>query len=206
MDECVSAPWRALGYLILSDSQYTVNDDGDGMSEIFNIFGTMTLTSFEMLSEHGLLGPDSPIPNIGILSLLMIEFLYDTPGDIDSDWAHEIVRALDKASVELHPRKEVGVSAEKIGELRDKHVDKEGEEVDEGKNVYQFHAAVKFWSPDDDYEHGERIWARWDWKKEVCSLDRLHGLSRIGVEDARELTAGSTPSSSATTRAGVSTT
>jgi hypothetical protein len=148
-----------------------VNDDSDGMKEVMNMFGTMLLTSFDMLSEHGLLAADSQIPNIGIISLLMIEFSYDSAGDLDLTWACEIVRALDKAGVELKPRKEVEVSQEKIDELREQYEDKESDEIEDGKNIYKVHASNRSWEPDDDFEDDERIWARWDWKKEVCSLE-----------------------------------
>jgi hypothetical protein len=146
-----------------------VIDDGESLAEIFSIFGTLILTSFDVLSEHDLLVPNSPIPNIGILSLLMVEFLYNSPGDIDSDWAPEVVRALDKAGVEIETRKEVRVSKEKIEELRERYRERESEEVEDGKNIYEAHAAIKSWSPEDDMdEYGQRIWARWSWKKEVC--------------------------------------
>jgi hypothetical protein len=141
------------------------------MREIVNMFGTMLLTSFDMLSEHGLLAADSLIPNIGILSLLMIEFIQGTAGDLDIAWAHEVVRVLDKAGIELKPRKEVRVSQEEIDELREQYKEKENEEIEEGKNVYQVYATEKSWKPDDDFEDEERIWARWDWKKEVHSPD-----------------------------------
>jgi hypothetical protein len=144
-----------------------VNDDSDGMREVINMFGTMLLTSFDMLSEHGLLAANSPIPNIGILSLLMIEFIEGTASDLDIDWGHEVVRALDKAGVELKPRKEVHVSQEKIEVLREQYKEKESEEIEDGKNIYKVHSSIRSWEPDDDFEDGERIWARWDWKKEV---------------------------------------
>lgn len=148
-----------------------MNDNSEGIEEVFNMFGTMLLTAFDMLSEHGLLAADSPLPNIGIIALLMIEFLYDTAGDFNINWAHEVVRALDKAGVELKPRKEVRVSQEKIDELREQYKEKESEEVEDRKNIYKVHSSNRSWEPDDDFELGERLWARWNWKKEVCSLN-----------------------------------
>jgi hypothetical protein len=150
-----------------------VNDDHGAMCEIMDMFGTMLLTSLDMLSEHGLLASDSPLPNIGIVSLLMIEFIHGTAGDFDIHWAHEVVRALDKAGLEVKPRKEARVSQEKIDELREQYEDKESEEIEKGKNIYKVHSSIKSWEPDDDFEDGERIWARWDWKKEVCAYDLL---------------------------------
>lgn len=182
MDECVFSP--SLIFITQpTNTTRLVNDDSECMKEIFNIIGTLILTSFDVLSEHDLLGPDSPLPNIGIIALLMIEFLYDTPGDIDSDWAHEVVRALDKAGVELKPQKEVAVSQDKIDELRAQYQEKENEEVEDGKTVYEHHAGIKFWSPGDDFEGGERLWARWDWKKEVCFPHRFTmWIMRLGGE------------------------
>jgi hypothetical protein len=146
-----------------------VNDNSKAVEEVFDMFGIMLLTSFDMLSEHGLLAVDSLLPNIGIISLLMIEFVYDSAGDFHLKWPHEIVRALDKAGIELKPIKEVCVSQEKIDELREQYMEKESEEVEDGKNIYKVHGSNRSWQPEDDFVCGERIWARWDWKKEVCS-------------------------------------
>lgn len=143
--------------------------------DIFNMFGTLVLTSFDVLAEHDLLRPDSPIPNIGILLLLMIEFLYGIGCDIECNWAHEAVRALDKAGVEIKLRREVCVSQEKIDELRDQYKLKEDKLIEDGKNIYELHAAIKPWSPDDDFEDG-RVWAKWDWKKEVGYFPSRCGL------------------------------
>lgn len=154
-----------------------MNDNSEGIEEVFNMFGTVLLTAFDMLSEHGLLAADSPLPNIGIIALLMIEFVYDSASDFNINWAHEAVRALDKAGVELKLRKEVHVSQEKIDELREHYKEKESEEVEDGKNIYKVHASDRSWGSIDDFENGERIWARWDWKKEVLSLLSLTVMS-----------------------------
>jgi hypothetical protein len=148
-----------------------VSDDPEALEDVFDMFGTMLLTSFDVLSEHGLLAADSPLPNIGIISLLMIEFVYDSASDFVLDWAHEVVRALDKAGVELKLRKEVRVSQEKIDEFRELYKEKESDEIEDGKNIYKVHGSVKGWEADYDCVRSGRIWARWDWKKEVCSLD-----------------------------------
>jgi hypothetical protein len=152
-----------------------VNDNSEVIKQVMNMFGTMILTTFDVLSEHDLLATDSPILNIGIVSLLMIEFCYDSAGDYGIDWAHEVLRALDKAGVELKLRKEVLVSQDKIDELREQYKKKESEEVEDGKNIYQLNAKARSWVPDDDFEDDDKIWARWDWKKEVRFLD--HSLT-----------------------------
>src|SRR5277367_1490483 len=137
------------------------------MCEIMDMFGTMLLTSFDMLSEHGLLAADSLLPNIGIISLLMIEFIHGTARDFDIKWSHEVVRALDNAGIEIKPRKEVRVSQDFLDELREHYKEKEIDEVEDGKNIYKVHKSIRSWELDDDFENGERIWARWNWKKEV---------------------------------------
>lgn len=148
-------------------------DDSEAVEDVLDMFGTMLLTTFDVLSEHGLLAADSPLPNIGIISLLMIEFVYDSAGDFALNWAHEVVRALDNAGVELKLRKEVRVSLEKIDELREQYKEKESDEIEDGKNIYKVHGSIRSWEPDDDCGLGGRIWAKWNWKKEVCSLDDL---------------------------------
>jgi hypothetical protein len=157
----------------LSLEIYSGNDDYEAMCDIMDMFGTILLTSFNMLSEHSLMAADSPLPNIGIISLLMIEFVYDTACDFEIHWAHEVMRALDKAGIEIKPRKEVHVSQAKIDELRAQYREKESEEVEDGKNIYKVHSSIRGWEPEDDFEAGERLWAHWDWKKEVCSFGFL---------------------------------
>lgn len=141
------------------------------MCEIMDMFGTMLLTSFDMLSEHGLLAAESPLPNISIISLLMIDFIHSTASDFDVGWTHEVVRALDKAGVEIKSRKEARMRQEEIEELREQYKEKESEEIENRKNIYKMHSTNRSWEPDDDFEDGERLWARWDWKKEVGVLD-----------------------------------
>jgi hypothetical protein len=153
-----------------------VNDDFESMCDIMDIFGTMLLTSLDMLSEHGLLAPDSPLPNIGIMSLLIIEFTQGTAGDFGVQWAHEVVRALDKTGVEIGPRKEVRVSQDCLEELRERYKEKEEDEIEDEKNIYKVHSSIKGWEPEDDFDNSGRIWARWNWKKEVrwfmfCAMD-----------------------------------
>jgi hypothetical protein len=149
----------------------TVSDDPDAIEQTINMFGTMLLTSFEMLSEHNLLGPypASPIPNIGIVSLLLIEFLKVGASDIQVCWAHEVVRALDKAGIDPPTRKQVRVSQKDIDGMREEYRDKEEDDsFGSGVNVYEHSKKVKYWTPEDDDGVSGRQWARWDWRKEVC--------------------------------------
>lgn len=148
-----------------------MNDDSEAVTEILNMIGTMLLTSFAMLAEHSLLGPasSSPIPNVAILSLLMLEFLGSGDGGDFGDsvlWPSEVVRALDKAGVDLDSIlvDRVKVTKKQIFELRISY------EMKQEDGVYKEHKAIKAWTVEDDFEDGERVWARWDWKKEVCCL------------------------------------
>jgi len=97
----------------------------------------------------------------------MIEFIHGTARDFDIKWSHEVVRALDNAGIEIKPRKEVRVSQDFLDELREHYKEKEIDEVEDGKNIYKVHKSIRSWELDDDFENGERIWARWNWKKEV---------------------------------------
>lgn len=107
-----------------------MNEDGDSVKEVFDVFGTMLVTAFEMLSEHNLIREDSPIPNVGIVTLLVIDFLEGTCNDFDMEGVCEIVRAADKFGVKLVPREEVsGVGQGDIDLLRQEYEEAGEEEV-----------------------------------------------------------------------------
>ena len=96
----------------------TVSNNSEAIEEIINIFRSLLLSVYEMLSEHSLLTPTSSIPNIGIITLLMLEFLSSIAGNFDIKWRSEITRVIDKAGVELEPRKELSLTQEGLDEIR----------------------------------------------------------------------------------------
>jgi hypothetical protein len=98
-----------------------VNDDWEGMGEVFDILGVMFITALEMLHESGLIGPTSPVPdNIGVMILYFLDFIINTCSDYDMEWVNEIVRAADKYGVALTPVTHIeGVDQDKLDELRD---------------------------------------------------------------------------------------
>jgi len=125
------------------------------------MMGLMVLTAFSALSEHSLFKPDSEVKNIGIMSLLMLEFAQGDGQDLDIGWGCEIVRMCDEAGIALDKevRKQVAVSKEDLKELRDAYKEKE--------DGYKTAAETKGWKPENDVEGDEKMWYRWDWKLEV---------------------------------------
>jgi len=92
------------------------------------MFVTMIVTALEMLSEHKLIAADSPIPNVGIITLLLINFFKGAASDFDMEEVYEIVRAADKYGVKLEPRTEVdAVNQEEIDLLRQECEEQEEE-------------------------------------------------------------------------------
>jgi hypothetical protein len=97
-----------------------VNDNSDGIGEIFSIFKNMMTTSLEMLSEHNLItSPTTPIPNASVLTLLMIHFLTNVAMDFDVEDVGAIVKAADKVDLKIECRKEVKVTEEDLEDLRE---------------------------------------------------------------------------------------
>jgi hypothetical protein len=143
------------------------------------MLGLMTLTSYEILSEHNLLKSDSEVKNIEITSLLILEFLSAWAGDLDCTWGCEVVRLCDEAGIKLdeHVRKQVSVSKKEIKDFRAEYTEKreaseyaEDEECD--GDGYTAFALKEDWTPKNDtivdkYGDAERLWYRWDWKLEV---------------------------------------
>ncbi len=81
-----------------------MNDDSDGIKEVLNMFGVMYITALEMLHESNLLptSPTTTLPdNIGIMALLLLDFLTTDCTDFRLPWLHEIVRAADQYGVTL---------------------------------------------------------------------------------------------------------
>jgi hypothetical protein len=126
----------------------------------------MVLTAYAALSEHSLFGPDSEVKNIGIISLMMLEFAQGDGQDLDIGWGCEIVRMCDEAGIKLDKevRKQVSVSKADLKKMRAAYKGK--------KDGYKKAAEIKGWKPEDDIggEWEEKEWFRWDWKLEVSSL------------------------------------
>jgi hypothetical protein len=143
------------------------------------MLGLMTLTSYEILSEHNLFKSGSEVKNIEITSLLILEFLSAWASDLECTWGCEVVRLCDEAGIKLdeHHRKQVSVSKEEIGDFRAEYTEKreaseyaEDEECD--GDGYTAFALKEDWTPEDDVvvdedKDTERLWYRWDWSLEV---------------------------------------
>ncbi len=59
------------------------NEDGDSLKAIASMIGLMILTSYSALAEHPLFKPDSEIKNLGIISLMLLEFAKGPGCDLD---------------------------------------------------------------------------------------------------------------------------
>jgi hypothetical protein len=175
--------WLSEPLLSLKEDQTDMmadNEDGEGVKNIAAMFGLMVLTAYSALSEHSLFKLDSEIKNIGIMSLLMLEFARGDGQDLDIGWGCEIVRLCDEAGIDLDKqvRKQVSLSTNDLKEMRAAYKKK--------KNGYKAAAETKGWKPENDIggEWDDKQWFRWDWKLEVrsCSMvdsggaDDLHSI------------------------------
>lgn len=142
------------------------NEDGDSVKDIAAMLGLMVLTAYSALSEHSLLKPDSEVKNIGIMSLMMLEFAKDDGQDLDIGWGCEIVRMCDEAGIDLDKevRKQVAFSKKDLKGMRAAYKEK--------KDGYKAAAETKSWKPEHDVggKWDEKQWYRWDWKLEVSFL------------------------------------
>lgn len=79
-----------------------VIDDPDSVKEVLNVIGIMFVAALEMLYESDLIKGTTPLPdNIGIMTLLFLEFMANTCQDFELTWLHEVVRAADQYAVDL---------------------------------------------------------------------------------------------------------
>jgi hypothetical protein len=142
------------------------NEDGDSVKDIAAMIGLMVLTCYSALSEHSLFKPDSEVKNLGIISLMLLEFAQGPGCDLDIGWGCEIVRMCDEAGINLDKevRKQVSVSKKDLKGMRAAYKDK--------KAGYKKAAEMKGWKPESDVggKWDEKMWYRWDWKLEVSSL------------------------------------
>jgi hypothetical protein len=158
--ECVSCCQSDLADMMAD------NEDGDSVKDIAAMLGLMVLTAYSALSEHSLLKPDSEVKNIGIMSLMMLEFAKDDGQDLDIGWGCEIVRMCDEAGIDLDKevRKQVAFSKKDLKGMRAAYREK--------KDGYKAAAETKGWKPEHDVggKWDEKQWYRWDWKLEVSFL------------------------------------
>jgi hypothetical protein len=142
------------------------NEDGDSIKAVAAMLGLMVLTSYSALSEHSLFKPDSEIKNVGIISLMLLEFAQGDACDLDIGWGCEIVRMCDEAGINLdkEARKQVSVSKKDLKGMKAAYKEK--------KDGYKEAAEKKAWKPEDDVggKWDEKMWHRWDWKLEVSCL------------------------------------
>jgi hypothetical protein len=98
-----------------------VNENSEGITEVFDMIGVMFLTALEMLHESGLIGPTSPLPdNLGLMTLFFLDFMTNTATDFDIEWGHEIIRAADTYGVVLNPLEKVeGIYQRALDDLRE---------------------------------------------------------------------------------------
>jgi hypothetical protein len=150
------------------------NEDSDSVKAIAQMLGLMLLTSYAALAEHSLFKPDSEVKNIGIVSLLLLEFIQGPGCDLDCGWGCEAVRMCDEAGIMLDKeiRKQVDFSKKHLKELRAAYKEKkEASDFDLAlefdQDGYKAYAQKKDWTPEDDVEDDEKLWYRWDWKLEV---------------------------------------
>lgn len=99
-----------------------VNENSSGIQEVFNMLGVIFVTSLEMLHASSLIGTSSPLPdNLGLMALFFLDFIVNTAGDLQLNWAHEIVRNADIYGVVLSPIDQVeGIDEEVLDNLRAK--------------------------------------------------------------------------------------
>ncbi|KAF4624087.1 hypothetical protein G7Y89_g14087 [Cudoniella acicularis] len=97
-----------------------MNENSEGTGEVFNALGVMFTTALEMLHESCLISLESPLPdNIGVMTLLFLDFMANTASDFDLDWTDDVVRAADGFGVVLEPVEKIkGVDQEMLDELR----------------------------------------------------------------------------------------
>ncbi len=176
------------------------NEDGDSVKAIAQMLGLMVLTSYAALAEHSLFKPDSEVKNIGIMSLLMLEFVEGPGCDLDCGWGCEVVRMCDEAGIDLDKeiRKQVDFTKKNLKDMRDQYKEKkEASDFDLAleydQDGYKAFAEQKDWTPNDDMGEYEKMWYRWDWELEVSflvvsvvkvanDLSSIRNLRRITVE------------------------
>jgi hypothetical protein len=147
------------------------------------MLGLMVLTSYDVLAEHSLFKPDSEITNIGIVTLMLLEFLKHYCEDLESNWGCELVRKCDEAGIDLDKivRKQVNVNKNNLDDLRAEYNAKKTEcplevAAAHGGDGYKAFAMKGDWTPADDISQvnpggfafqPEKYWLRWDWQLEV---------------------------------------
>lgn len=146
------------------------------------MLGLMVLTCYDVLAEHSLFQADSEIKNIGIITLMLLEFLEVHCSDLEANWGCELVRKCDEAGIELDKilRKQVNIDKESLDEFRAQYNAKKTECPLEiaaayGGNGYKAFAMKEDWTPADDIFKDpkysgfqpDKYWLRWDWQIEV---------------------------------------
>lgn len=136
-------------------------DDSFRIGEIVEEFGLMILTSLEMLSEHNLLAPDSPVKNIPVILLILLAFVLEWEGlGYDIGWPCEVVRVCDEAGIDLaqpiqYANNMIQVKDENIQAWRSEYMKKQtssgfAKHAPFNGNGYMYWASKEHWMPKHD--------------------------------------------------------
>ncbi|TGO13168.1 hypothetical protein BTUL_0075g00130 [Botrytis tulipae] len=184
-------------------------DDSSRIEAIVNEFGTMLLTSLEILSEHNLLAPNSTVRNIPVILLLLFKFLKEWEElGYEIGWPCEVVRLCDKAGIDLvqaiqYTSGKIKIQEGKVHTWREEYQKKQTEclfaqSQPFNGNGYMYWASKQDWQPKQDALHlikefyqpddlanygqeeeGRRKWFRWDWKMESLEKREMSLTSRL---------------------------
>ncbi|THV48483.1 hypothetical protein BGAL_0245g00060 [Botrytis galanthina] len=175
-------------------------DDSSRLEAIVNEFGTMLLTSLEILSEHNLFAPNSTVKNIPVILLLIFKFLkaWEELG-YEIGWPCEVVRLCDEAGIDLvqaiqYTSEKINIQEGKVHTWRKEYQKKQtdclfAQSQPFNGNGYAYWASKQDWQPKQDGLHlvkesyqpddlanygqeedGRRKWFRWDWKMEYSEF------------------------------------
>ncbi|KAF7899407.1 hypothetical protein BELL_0097g00110 [Botrytis elliptica] len=174
-------------------------DDSSRIEAIVNEFGTMLLTSLEMLSEHNLFAANSTVKNIPVILLLIFRFLKEWEElGYEIGWPCEVIRLCDEAGIDLlqviqHTSEKIKIQEGKLHAWRLEYQRKQtgctfAESQPFNGNGYMYWASKQDWQPKQDGLHlfkefyqpddpangreedGKRNWFRWDWKLEYSEF------------------------------------
>ncbi|RAL59597.1 hypothetical protein DID88_006456 [Monilinia fructigena] len=171
------------------------------IQDVFDMLGTMALTCFKMLSEKSLFVPDSPVKNIAMISLRLLDVLgqFEDLG-YEYGWQCEITRLCDEAGIDLIQT--IGFTNTELRMVKKENIEgwrkayqRKATECNFAQdepfngNGYKYWAKKKRWVPFEDgkllrlphwqlgnNEDGKftRKWFRWDWKIGYRNFSKLY--------------------------------
>jgi hypothetical protein len=96
-----------------------VADDGERVGKLIGVIGYMFIACFESLKKQDVLKAESPIPNLGLIMAIVIDWAHGLIDGFDGfdgnvDWVYRVIELAEEAQISLNGPKSITETVTKL--------------------------------------------------------------------------------------------